>query len=337
MMIEATAHSQYQSTLQQKLLLNISIVTYTFFAYVGGTALLLSSEWGLNSLGVLLVIHSLVYSAYLSHELMHGSLFKKRRWNAILGSAMLWLNGGCYFGFKDLAEQHIAHHVDRVDVFTFDIATAIQMLPQPMRWGIISLEWLYFPIVSFWARWQSVLCHSAKDWRHRSRIAVFLLIRVALFVGLGWVSIKALLLYFVAYIGMITVLRFVDAFQHTYEAFLPGTPLPRRDRSHEQAHTFSNLLSRRYPWLNILLLNFGYHNAHHAMMSCPWYSLPDLDQKLAEAHQEQYISVVQQLKNYHRFRIKRLFAGQGHARDKEGNSTPDCFYGAIDVSFLTLY
>ncbi|MGB7415315.1 MAG: fatty acid desaturase [Thermosynechococcaceae cyanobacterium] len=337
MMIEATAVSPRQSVHQQNGVWNGSAIMYTFFAYGGGTALLLSSSWVMNLLGVLFLTHSLVYSAYLSHDLMHGSLFKTRRWNALLGSMMLWLNGGCYYGFKALADQHIAHHVDRVDVFTFDIPAAIQMLPRPLRWGIISMEWLYFPVVSFWARWQSVLRRAMGDWEKRSRVALLIVLRATLFTGLGLLSLKAILLYFLAYIGMITVLRFVDAFQHTYEAFLPGTPLPKRDRNHEQAHTFSNLLSRRYPWLNLLLLNFGYHNAHHAVMACPWYGLPELDQKLAESHQEQYISVVQQLKNYHRFRIKRLFIGQGQARDQKGHLTPDCFYGAVDVSFLTLY
>ncbi len=337
MMMEATTVSQRQAAHQQKLLWNVSVITYTFLAYVGGTVLLLSSNWGMNVLGLLLLTHSLVYSAYLSHEFMHGTLFKTRRWNAVLGSAMLWLNGGCYYGFKALADQHIAHHVDRVDVFTFNIPAAMAMLPAPLRWGIISMEWLYFPIVSFWARWQSVLHRAMGDWKKRCRVVALIMIRVTIFTGIGLLSLKALLLYFLAYIGMITVLRFVDAFQHTYEAFLPDTPLPKRDRNHEQAHTYSNLLSRRYPWLNLLLLNFGYHNAHHAVMACPWHSLPALDQKLANSHQDQYISVVQQLKNYHRFRIKRLFVGQGQTRDSQGHPTPDCFYGAVDVSFLTLY
>jgi hypothetical protein len=72
-----------------------------------------------------------------------------------------------------------------------------------------------------------------------------LLVRVGLFTLLGLVSLKALFLYFLSYIGMLTVLRFVDAFQHTYEVF-SGSPLPKRDHTHEQANTFSNVISRSF-------------------------------------------------------------------------------------------
>ena len=36
-----------------------------------------------------------------------------------------------------------------------------------------------------------------------------------------------------------------------------------RDREYEQMNTYSNVTSLRHPWLNLLLLNFPYHNAHH--------------------------------------------------------------------------
>ncbi len=45
---------------------------------------------------------------------------------------------------------------------------------------------------------------------------------------------------------MITVLRFMDAFQHTYEVFEVGSALPDRNRAYEQENTFTTLISRRY-------------------------------------------------------------------------------------------
>lgn len=153
---------------------------------------------------------------------------------------------------------------------------------------------------------------------------------------LGWISLKALVLYFVSYIAMINILRFVDAFQHTYEVFAVGSELPKRDRAHEQANTFSNVISQRYKWLNLLLLNFGYHNAHHELMKCPWYSLPELDKELYSGKEIHYITLPELVGNYHRFRLSRVYSGQGTAVDAQGNRQLETFYGGIEVSFLVL-
>ncbi len=78
---------------------------------------------------------------------------------------------------------------------------------------------------------------------------------------------------------MLHALRFTDAFQHTYDAFavLESGDIPDdkvRDRDYEQANTYSNLASVGHPWLNLLLLNFPYHNAHHERPIVPWHDLP---------------------------------------------------------------
>jgi fatty acid desaturase len=106
-------------------------IAYTFTGYSIGLFLLYQSSVWLNALGVLLLTHALLYSAYLSHEFMHGSVFT-RRWilgirqlNAIGGNLMLWLNGGCYARFNDLALLHIKHHVDQVD-YAIDFAQFTQ-------------------------------------------------------------------------------------------------------------------------------------------------------------------------------------------------------------------
>jgi fatty acid desaturase len=318
---------------------NTLAITYSIFGYFSGLLLLVQTNGWFNLLGTILLTHSLIFSAYLSHELMHSNIFKSSNWNKRFGQIMLWLNGGCYYGFQNLTVQHIAHHVKRVDVFTFDIPSAIKKLPSSLQLMIVALEWFYFPIVSFWSRWRSliVLWQNSKLCGEPTRILLTLIFRGCLFSLLASVSINALLLYFLAYVGMITILRWMDAFQHTYEAFPVGTNLPRRDRSHEQTHTYSNLISRRYPWLNLLVLNFGYHNAHHAVMKCPWHSLPELDQKFGQNQQVNVISFAEQLVNYHRYRVTRLFAGQGNVTGEMGNRDYAQFYGAVDVSFITLY
>ncbi|NER82823.1 MAG: fatty acid desaturase, partial [Leptolyngbya sp. SIO1D8] len=238
--------------------------------------------------------------------------------------------------FDDLSRRHIAHHVDRVDFAGFDIVETLRALPKSIRWAILSLEWLYFPVITFWLQWRGVL----KTWRNpdqRLRIAVTLMIRGMLLASLGWISFKALVLYFVAHVGMINLLRWMDAFQHTYEVIPIGTSVPERSRKHEQANTFSTLISPRYRWLNLLLLNFGYHNAHHEIMKCPWHSLPALDHLLFQGNEVHYLPLSQLILSYHRFRIKRIFSGQGQGTDEDRQPTPDRFYGAIGVSFLTVY
>jgi fatty acid desaturase len=313
-------------------------VAYTLGGYLGGIALLLAHSAWLNALGVLLLTHSLILSAYLAHDLMHGSIFATSKQNARLGNLMLWLNGSCYARFQDLAKWHMAHHVNRVDFCRFDLVTALNELPTPLRSLLLALEWLYIPALAFWSRLRALLApfREAERRDERSRVALILAIRVGLLMILGSVSLKALLLYWVAYIGMITGLRFMDCFQHTYEVFPIGAPLPNRDRAHEQANTYSNVVSLRYGWLNLLLLNFGYHNAHHELMKCPWHRLPALDRHLFVGNEVQYVTLPRLLWNYHRFRVHRIFSGQGEIMDAQGKASLDQFYGAIEVSFLVL-
>ena len=311
-------------------------IAYTLIGYFGGIALLLCPSAWLNLPGVLLLTHALVYSAYLTHEFLHGNIFAGRRWNAAWGTVMLWLNGGCYGSFDELSVQHMAHHVNRVDFAGFDLPKTIETSPIPLRWTLLSLERLYFPVITLWLQWRGVL----KTWRQpdqRLRIVLTLVIRGALFALMAWISPKALLLYFLAHISMINLLRWMDAFQHTYEVFPAGTPVPLRSREHEQANTFSTLISPRYRWLNLLVLNFGYHNAHHEVMKCPWHSLPELDSLLFNGNEVHYVPLSQLLRSYHRFRITRIFAGQGQATDENRQPTPDLFYGAVGVSFLTVF
>ena len=55
----------------------------------------------------------------------------------------------------------------------------------------------------------------------------------------------------------------MDAFQHIYQVRInldEEKVYPEFDRDYEEAHTWSNLLSEKHPWLNLLVLNFCYHN-----------------------------------------------------------------------------
>jgi fatty acid desaturase len=323
---------------QDGLAWNAIAVLYSLLSYGSGIGLILQRNGWLNMAGVIVLTHSLIISAYLAHEFMHGTIFRSRKWNEVGGSVMLWLTGAGYAKFADLAKLHIAHHVDRVDFCRFDLIEYLNALPKVFRWTILALEWLYFPALAILLRVRTIFApfwtEERKDERIRSM--TILAVRAACFAGLAIVSIKALLLYFVAYVSLINILRFVDAFQHTYEVFPVGSELPKRDRAHEQANTFSNVISLKSPWLNTLMLNFGYHNAHHELMKCPWHSLPALDRALFTGNEVHYITLPELVYNYHQFRLKRLFSGQGVAINEKGDRCLETFYGGSEVSFLVM-
>ncbi|MGH8705187.1 MAG: fatty acid desaturase, partial [Burkholderiales bacterium] len=167
-----------------------------------------------------------------------------------------------------------------------------------------------------------------------------LAVRGAAFALLGWISLKALLLYGASYMIMLHALRFTDAYQHTYDAFavLEEGEIPDdkvRDRDYEQGNTYSNLVSFAHPWLNLLLLNFSYHNAHHERPIVPWHDLPQLHEQLFAPAYVQTIPMAELLKGYHRDRVTRILSYDYGVVAKTGTKRAAGFLGAAGVSFLT--
>lgn len=316
---------------------NITAIAYVLVMYGLGVGLLTVELWQLNMLGVILLIHSLILSATFIHEFIHGNIFKERKLNQFWGQVMTYLNGACYAAWDELVEHHFNHHVHHADFIAFDIPTYVQKLPNLIRLPFIALEWAYFPAFEFVLRIRTVLEPFQNLQKHnlRSRTLALLIYRGTLFTLLGWFSLKAVILYALAYVCFVNFMRFADAFHHTYDYAIVGQPIPKRDRIYEQAHTFSNLVSVEHPWFNLLFLNFGYHNAHHHDMRCPWYELPQLHEKLYGNEAKNLLPLPQLITNYHRFRIERLFGGQGEvAIQTEAPQITD-FTGGIGVSFLT--
>ena len=325
--------------LKPKPLWNVIAIFYTIASYFGGITFILVTNVFLNVLGVILLTHSLVISAYLLHEFMHGTIFKSHKLNQVASFVMLWLNGACYARFNDLAKEHINHHIDRVDYYGFDLVDFLKRLPNFLRNIILVLEWLYFPAIFYLLAWRAIAApfFLAQRQDERKRITVIFCLRGSLFMLLGFISVKALLLYWFGHIGMVLVLRLLDAFQHTYETFPLGCSSPKRNRVYERANTFTTVISKRYWWLNLLLLNFCYHNAHHEVMRCPWHNLHELNRKISTEHQVHSMNLKQMLVSYHRFRLKRIFQGQGQAINELGEFDLAVFYGAIGVSMLIKY
>jgi len=110
---------------------------------------------------------------------------------------------------------------------------------------------------------------------------------------------------------MMTVLRFMDGIQHDYpyhlNLFTDERSERKGDLEWEQEHTFSNVLSFRYEWPNWLVLNFGYHNAHHARPTTPWYELPRVHRELFGDDPMRVIHLWPQLVLFHKYRRYRIF------------------------------
>ena len=141
-------------------------------------------------------------------------------------------------------------------------------------------------------------------------------------------------------------LRFMDALQHDYPynatLFEIGKAPHKGDSDWEQEHTFSVPHSLRYPWLNLLTLNFGYHNAHHYDMNVPFYRLPALHEELTGNDPVRVIPFLSQLKLYHRNRVLRVCNPQpeNYPRGEDYLATARTGRGPIGgnaASFLTSF
>jgi fatty acid desaturase len=322
--------------------LNVAALGYTLGGYTLGIVLMAAGPWYANAAGVLLAAHALIYSAYFVHEFAHQSIFKSAGANHNWGVLMSWINGSCYAPFQALRRKHMRHHIDRADVLTFDYKRFLVESPSWFRRLVIAAEWAWIPAVEFIMHAYVVALPFAKETRkaERPRLVAIVAVRVAAFALLAWVSVKTLLLYLVAYMIMLHVLRFTDAYQHTYDAFavLEEGEVPDdkvRDHDYEQHNTYTNLVSVAHPWFNLLLLNFSYHNAHHERPIVPWHDLPELHARLFPGEHAQTIPMAELLKGYHRDRVARILSDDYGEVKTGGPNRADGFLGAAGVSFLT--
>ena len=328
----------------QSVLPNVLAFSFAIFGYALGVSLLFFDYWFINLLGVLLTAQSLVISAYLLHEFTHWSIFKTPKANRNWGVLMSWITGSCYSTFEEIRSKHMHHHVYRADVLTFNVQHLMHNLPAFTRNTIKVLEWFYVPALEIIVHFLVIILPFIRPvWHHkRARLLAITSLRASIFVLMAYVSFKAWLLYLLSYMLMMTALRFADAFQHTYDVFLEQDLANSagkikdgklRDRNYEQSNTYSNLASLQHPWLNLLFLNFPYHNAHHEKPVAPWFSLPKLHVQLfGETSDLPVIPMRKLLLAYHRHRVKRL---QSDDYGKVNNQSANAFIGAAGVSFLT--
>jgi fatty acid desaturase len=316
------------------------VLSYVVLGWLGSFGLMASRSATLDILGVLLCAHTMVLAAYLLHEAAHQTLFISRLGNQWVGEVMNCIASSGCASFERIRHLHIRHHLDRADLVCFDFKTLMQQRSRARR-ILQAFEWAYIPAVEILMHLQVLVrpFFSAARRQYLPRVLVVLGLRVLLLTLLVTWSLRAALLYGLAVLLELHVLNFFDGFHHTFEQFVVESEEPvsmaGRDRAYEQGNTYSNLVSARFPWLNALVLNFGYHNAHHHRPSLPWWRLPGLHRELYGEGALAVMPIRELLATWHRNRVRRVYA-QDYGAVGAGHDRAASFVGAHGVSFLTV-
>jgi len=320
----------------------IAVVSYIVLLYIGGFILILSESLWLNLLGVVGLAHAMVIAAYMIHEAAHLSIFKAKQHNRWFAEAMLWVTGNSYSNYDDILRKHNRHHSDRADIVSFDFRPVLTKHPIFLK-ILQMLEWFYIPALEVLMHLLVIILPFVKTNRkqRRLRVVTVFLLRMAFFVVLANISLHVLWLYPLAYLLFLTVMRFMDVHQHTYEVYetldsARGAEAHLRNKEFEEHNTYSNLLSVRYPWINLFVLNFCYHNVHHQQQFQPWYRLPKLHREMFDDDYQQILTFKHLMKSFHKYRVPRILNGDPidlPVKNDEGES----FIGVDGVSFLTTH
>jgi fatty acid desaturase len=331
--------------LQRRVELTWLAIGVIFSSYAVGWYLILFPT-SLSFIGVLLVAEAMILSWYLGHECAHLMAFQTRNANIILGEVLAWVTGGAFFPFKDYGRDHLRHHAEQIDLIGVDLQQRLQTYPTWMRSMVLGLEAIYVPAVFLLVKIESIQGEIHARGKRRIRALGVSAIYGLIYGAVGTFSPVTLILYIVAVIVRIQCVRFVDAFQHTYDHIDSEQRVPPRGREYEQHNTFSFPVFRRLKFLNLLILNFGFHNAHHATPNCPWYNLPKIDQVMQRAAKldrqakkypalEKDIGIWGLLHAYHKRRVERIaVADAGTAYGEEGRFSLQGFRGAFTDNLL---
>ncbi len=325
---------------------NGGALTYAVLGYVTGIAGLFHSHWAVNLAATLLLAHAMTIAAYLIHECGHNLVFKSIKDNAKLGRFLSWLCGSAYGTYEDMRYKHFRHHIDVDDVAWFDYERFFEEHPLILKVTKF-LEWLYIPAHDLIMHTIMVFTSFVIPQRRkqRRRNVSVILIRGSLFVALLVFFPKVAILYAIAYMLMMTILRLMDSLQHDYPYALTlfdfGKPPRKGDFAWEQEHMFSNPHTSSDSILNWFTLNFGFHNAHHSDMTVPWYRLPAKHRELYGDDPTWVIPFGAQLKIFHRQRVNRI-TGNHDGEDPYGHdfllaARKAEVYGGNAASFLTSF
>lgn len=312
--------------------INAALSIYILVVYVTGL-FCITSDGFLPPVGVVLLVHSLLLQAYLLHDCTHRSGLTSSRWNDRLGQVLSFVLGSGYVPFSVIRTKHMEHHILKRDVVSVNYIHWFEQ-HKLSRYIVNILERIGLPAIEYWFHGRFIWVSLTQgDYFQRYRAFLYGVSRLLFFTFLYVTFAPSVLFYGLAYTFMIIVLRLMDLPQHSYETvFAPDNNKElevndSRDASYEQQHTFSNPLGRS-PWSNFLVLNFGFHNAHHARPTSPWFMLGHRVDHYASA----YISWRHTLKLYWNSRSLK----NGGGTDKNNSGSSSVFIGSHGLSFLII-
>jgi fatty acid desaturase len=320
-----------------------AVLLYIAITYIGGWIAILQGSVASNIIGVIALAHSMLIAAYLLHDCGHNTVFLSTTRNAHLGKVLNWIAGSCYGRYEDIRYKHMRHHVDNYDPVVWDYRRFLKNRPR-LEVVVKGAEWVYIPAVEIMMHTMLVAapwCIESKRGQRR-RVLQVLAIRASLLAVIFFYSAVAFFLYALAQLLLFTALRFMDCYQHNYEVVFnledKEVARPYRgDTAYEQRNTYSNLLSARFPKLNLLVLNFCYHNAHHEKPTLGWYRLPTLHAKMLPAVESQTLGFMEQARAFHKHRLARIYADDYGADEVKESLKQGRAVGADALSFLTAF
>ncbi|MBO3458595.1 hypothetical protein G7B40_006390 [Aetokthonos hydrillicola Thurmond2011] len=95
---------EYQATqkdwLKNKSILDVLVLIYTISGFFISFYLILVGQIWVNLLGIILITHTSIWAALLTHEFMHDTIFQKPKLNYIFGVLMTIISGACYVPYR---------------------------------------------------------------------------------------------------------------------------------------------------------------------------------------------------------------------------------------------
>lgn len=328
----------------RRLLPALVIPTAILIFTLAGGALALSAGALTLLVSICLIAIAKIWAWYLSHDCAHNSVFRSKRVNTFLGECLSALNGLSYFSFEEYRKDHNRHHSEKIDLAGFDSGRFFKRNPRLFEVVVLS-EKLYLPSCYYVIKASNVYDAIAGGGRRSAgRAIASSFFYGAIFTFFVWISTKLIFAWLASSIVRIHVVRFVDCFQHSYQQVDPNTDGLGNDKLYEIQNTFSVPVARKLPFLNLFILNFGYHTAHHCFPTCPWYMLPTLEKLIVEklklqgevvSLRERNYTFVQFLGAYHRNHLSRIVSeDEGQPYDPDGRFSIKNFTGAYTDKLL---
>ena len=244
-------------------------------------------SWAVNVMATLLLAHGMIIAAYMIHECGHNMVFNHSRHNAYLGTLHELACAALLTARTRTCATSIFGTMSIMTMSSGSTTTGFSARHPFLTRVTRVLEWFYIPAHDLIMHGVMVLTSFVIPQRRdqRMRNVAVILVRGGIFVALLIVAPKVALLYVLAYLIMMHVLRFMDSVQHDYgyntTLFEYVKPPHKGDTEWEQRHTFSNPHQSALSQAELAGPQFRLPQRTSCKdMNMPFYRLPELHREL---------------------------------------------------------